>query len=202
MMSRHQHESEGPLAMWLFRAAGIGLIASALVAAPAAAEADDEAHVAHEEASSTHYMRDIKHEVAIFVGATDESGHDSEFTWGLDYRLRLAGRWAVGALYDYAGGGLRNTVLAASATYWPLSGRLQLLVAPGVELHEGRGSGEHSKSGLAEEPNEDSTEFLVRVGVAYDIHLDENFGLVPQVNLDFVAGEKVWVYGISGTYGW
>ena len=46
-----------------------------------------------------------------------------------------------------------------------------------------------------------ATYFLFRVGLAYDIHLDERFGMAPGVNLDFVNGEEVWVYGLTLTYG-
>ena len=57
---------------------------------------------------------------------------------GLDYRRVITRRWAVGALFDYAEGDLRNSVVAASVTWLPV-GRLALTAAPGVEFHEGRG---------------------------------------------------------------
>ena len=41
----------------------------------------------------------------------------------------------------------------------------------------------------------------MRIGIGYDIHVGESFGLVPTVNLDFVNNEKVWVYGLAVTYG-
>jgi hypothetical protein len=135
------------------------------------------------------------------MGGTDERGHDTEFTWGLDYKRRIARRWAVGLLFDYAGGELRNSLLAPSVSFWPGIGGLQLLAAPGIEFHEGRNGGGHGGAKSGDEVDADATYFLFRVGLAYDIHLDKRFGLAPGVNLDFVNGEQVWVYGLTLTYG-
>jgi len=136
------------------------------------------------------------------IGGTDEHGHDTEFTWGIDYKRRIADRWAVGVLFDYAGGGLRNSVLAPMVAFWPGLGNLQLLAAAGVEFHQGRDGGGHQKSGEGGGTDEDATYFLFRVGAGYDFHFGESFGLVPNLNLDFVNNEKVWVYGLAVTYGW
>ena len=201
-----------------FRVAGVGLLMLALVAVPAVAvEDDDENHspkaehgdvaedaetVKHEGEHSSHHVRDFKNEVAVFLGATDEPGHGTELTWGLDYKRRIAERWAVGVLFDYAGGEQRNAVLAPMVAYWPGLGNLQLMAAAGVEFHQGRDGDGHQKSGEDGGSNEDATYFLFRLGIGYDIHLGESFGLVPNLNLDFVNNEKVWVYGLAVTYGW
>jgi len=203
--------------MGVFRVAGVGVLMLALVAMPAVAvENDDEddarkaehgdvaenaENVEHEGEHSSHHPRDFKNEVAVFVGGTDEHGHDTELTWGIDYKRRIAERWAVGVLFDYAGGGLRNAVLAPMVAFWPGLGNLQLLAAAGVEFHQGRDGGGHQKSGEGGGTDKDATYFLLRLGVGYDIHLGESFGLVPVVNLDFVNNEKVWVYGLAVTYG-
>ncbi len=107
----------------------------------------------------------------------------------------------MGAFFDYAGGELRNAVLAPLVAFWPGLGNLQLLAAAGVEFHQDRGGDDHQKSGEAGEADQDATYFLIRLGVGYDFHLGESFGLVPTVNLDFVNNEKVWVYGLAVTYG-
>ncbi|MBD3871451.1 MAG: hypothetical protein IFK91_00845 [Acidobacteria bacterium] len=204
--------------MGVFRVVGVGLLMLALVAVPAVAvENDDEQDapkaehgdvaedaetVEHEGEHSSHHIRDFKNEVAVFLGGTDEHGHGTELTWGLDYKRRIAERWAVGVLFDYAGGELRNAVLAPMVGFWPGIGKLQLLAAVGVESHQGRDGGGHQKSDEGGGTDEDATYFLLRLGIAYDIHLGESFGVVPIVNLDFVNNEKVWVYGLAATYGW
>ena len=203
--------------MGVFRVAGAGLLILALVAVPAVAVENDDEHDAREAEHddvveqagegeqegehSSHHPRHFMNEVALFMGATDEHGHDTEFTWGLDYKRRVAERWAVGVLVDYAGGELRNAVLAPMVAFWPGLGHLQILAAAGVEFHQGRDGGGHQKSGETGESNDDATYFLFRVGVGYDIHLGESFGLVPAVMLDFVNNEEVWVYGLAVTYG-
>ncbi len=203
--------------MGAIRVMGAGFLGLALLAGPAVAFGEDEApngnesehgvavehgeEDGHSEGSSTHHGRDHMNEVAVFLGATKESGHDTEFTWGLDYKRRIADRWAVGLIFDDAGGDLRNSIIAPSISYWPGLGNLQLLGAAGVEYHNGRSSDGHEKADHGDEADEDETYFLVRLGVGYDIHLGESFGLVPQVNLDFVNHEEVWVYGVAVTYG-
>jgi len=198
--------------------AGVGLLVLVLVAAPVVVLGSDQEQVTqeaehakaaehgdsggHEADSHSGHLRAHKNEIAIFVGGTDEHGHDTEFTWGLDYKRRVAERWALGMLFDYAGGGLRNAVLAPSVSFWPPGlGNLQLLAAPGVEFHQGRDGGGHEKAEEGGGADKDATYFLFRLGIAYDIHLGERFGIVPMVNLDFVNNEEVWVYGFAFTYG-
>jgi len=204
--------------MGVFRVARVGLLMLALVAAPAVAvENDDEQDapkvvhgdlaedaetVEHEGEQSSHHVRDFKNEVAVFLGGTDEPGHGTELTWGFDYKRRITDRWAVGAFLDYAGGEQRNAVIAPMVAFWPGLGKLQLLAGAGVEYHQGRDGGGRQKSGEGDGTDEDATYFLLRLGVGYDIHLGESFGIVPVVNLDFVNNERVWVYGLAVTYGW
>jgi len=200
-------------ALGVFRTAGASLVVLVLTA-PTAAFASDDKHEApqtesgevvekeeHGGEKGDHHGRAHKNEVAIFLGGTDEHGHDTEITLGLDYKRRIANQWAVGALFDYAGGDLRNTVLAPSVSFWPGLGNLQLLAAAGVEFHQGRDGEGHEKSSGEGSTDEDATYFVFRLGLAYDIHIGERFGLAPSVNLDFVNNEEVWVYGFSLTYG-
>ena len=148
-----------------------------------------------------------KNDVAIFLGGTDEHGHPTEFTWGLDYKRRVAERWAVGGLFDHAGGSLRNAIVAASVTWLPV-GKLSLTAAPGIEFHRGRSSNEgcgcagSAKSEETGEADEDATYFLLRLGVGWVFPIGESYRIEPQVNLDLVEGEKVWVYGLNFIYAW
>ena len=165
----------------------------------------------HEEHGGEHGERPHhKNDFAIFLGATDEHGHDTEFTWGLDYKRRVAERWAVGGLFDYAGGGLRNAILAASVTWLP-GGGLTLTAAPGIEFHRGRsanegcgcgGSTKSEETGEHGEADKDATYFVFRLGVGWGFPIGESYAIEPQVNLDLVEGEKVWVYGVNFIYAW
>lgn len=165
----------------------------------------------HEEHGDEHGGRHWHtNDVGIFLGATDERGHDTEFTWGLEYRRLIAKRWGLGVLFDYAGGELRNAILAPTLTWLPV-GRLQILVAPGIEFHRGRGSTEdcgcdpHAKSEDPEQIglfDEDESYFVFRLGVGWNFAIGQNYAITPQINLDLVEGERVWVYGLAFAYAW
>jgi len=148
-----------------------------------------------------------KNDFAIFLGGTDEHGHPTEFTWGLDYKRRVAERWAVGGLFDHAGGSLRNAIVAASVTWLPV-GKLSLTAAPGIEFHRGRSSNEgcgcagSAKSEETSEADEDATYFVFRLGVGWVFPIGQSYAIEPQVNLDLVEGEKVWVFGVNFIYAW
>jgi len=149
-------------------------------------------------------------DIGIFVGATDEHGHGTEPTLGVDYRRRVAKRLGIGALFDYAGGEQRNSIFAASLTWYPI-GRMFLTAAPGVEFHRGQGPsidcgcGGLSKS---EDPSqtslydEDARYFVFRIGTGWHFPIGQIYGVSPNINVDFVDGEKVWVYGVNFTFAW
>lgn len=151
-----------------------------------------------------------KNDFAIFLGASDDHVHPTEPTLGVAYRHRVARRLAVGALFDYAGGDQRNVIFAASVTWFPI-GRLQLMAAPGVELHRGQGptvccgcggvyEGEDPEQ--ARQIDEDAKYFVFRLGAGWHFPIGQIYGVSPNINVDFVDGEKVWVYGVNFTFAW
>jgi hypothetical protein len=79
-------------------------------------QAEEAEHEGHSEAEGHGGRPHHKNDAAIFLGFTNEHGHPIEPTLGLDYKRRVAKRWAVGGLFDYAGGDLRNSIVAASVT--------------------------------------------------------------------------------------
>ncbi len=146
-------------------------------------------------------------EISGFVGLTDEKGHDPEFTLGLDYERRLSLHWGVGGLIDYAGGDLRNTLFAVPV-FWHPTRDWKIIAAPGIEFHSGRGSTAHGEGGTGKsegsqgEADEDETYFLFRLGTTYHFHLTENWDVAPALFIDFVNGERVWVYGLGFSREW
>ena len=136
---------------------------------------------------------------ALFLGATNEQGHGTEPTWGLEYAHALSPHWAVGGVIDYAGGSQRNLVIAPAVFWKPFTGSgFVLLAAPGIEYHNGRGTVEHhSLKAEAAAVDEDETYFVLRLGAAYFFHVGSRFGIGPAVNLDLVDGHEVWVYGVN-----
>lgn len=106
-----------------FRLAKTGIMVIVLLSAPPVIFSMDAEHAAKDEHAAEapeneshgefEHGREPKNEVALFLGGTDEHGHDTEFTWALDYKRRVGERWAVGGYFDFAGGELRDTVLGA-----------------------------------------------------------------------------------------
>ena len=171
--------------------------------------AEEAEHEEHGEAEGHGARPHHKNDFAVFLGGTDEHGHPTEFTWGLDYKRRVAERWAIGGLFDYAGG-LRNAIVAASVTWLPVGG-LTLTAAPGIEFHRGRGQSEDCGcAGVekSEDPEQtgsfdvDATYFVFRLGVGWGFPIGQSYAIEPQINLDLVEGEKVWVYGVNFIYAW
>jgi hypothetical protein len=160
------------------------------VAAPATEETENEAttEAAHEKPGG----RDLEHRhvVALFLGATDEKGHDAEFTQGLEYAYRVSPSWSVGVMVEYAGGDLRNAVGVVPFYWFPHAG-WYFLAGPGIEFHNGRGTDSHGGE------DKDEEFFIVKIGAGYEFELGERFLLAPNYNLDFVDGEQVSVYGLS-----
>ena len=171
-------------------------------------EPDDEGHGESSEHAGSSNDEDhssdehgaYKNSLGVFLGVTDEPGHDVEGTWGVEYTRIFNEKWGIGAVAEYAGGELRNTVVILFAAWAPWK-NLEVFGGPGVENHDGRSSETpHEKSAGEGEIDEDETYFVFRVGAGWHVHLSHRVGLVPAVYLDLVDGEKVWVYGFNLTY--
>jgi len=139
-------------------------------AAPSLAseEAEDEAHVHH------------RHHLGFLLGAAVTSEHgetESGFAFGVDYEYRFHPRVGAGALVEVATGELRDVVVAALMTWHPWRG-LKLMAGPGVEI------------------GDDDSEFLVRVGAAYQFKLDRIL-IGPEFDVDIVDGHPVYVAGLA-----
>jgi hypothetical protein len=177
----------------------ICVIAMALVSFPVLAKEDRAEHTEAESEAGHHGKEghNFKNAFALFLGATNESGHGTEPTWGLEYARALSPRRNIGGLIDYAGGEQRNAVIAPMVTFKPVGG-LVFLAAPGVEYHNGRGQVEHHLlKADAAAVDEDETYFVLRLGVAYYFHVGSRYGIGPAVNVDSVNGHEVWVYGVN-----
>jgi hypothetical protein len=165
-----------------------------------AGHAEHEDHAEHAGAHHGEGHHDFKNALALFLGATDEPGHGTEPTWGLEYGHKLSEKWGVGGLIDYAGGDQRNWVIAPAVFWKPFGGGFTLLAAPGIEYHDGRGEVEHHLL-KASDPHSgsdpDETYFVMRLGAAYWFHVGSRYGIGPAVNLDLVDGHEVWIYGVN-----
>jgi len=119
--------------------------------------------------------------LALFVGITDDRG-DNVFSLGLDYEYKFSEIFGLGGLLDHASGDVRSWVVGVPIFAHPVGG-LVVLLAPGVE-HQ----------------NDGDNEALVRLGAGWEFEIGERFVLAPMFNVDFVDGDKVYVYGIEFGY--
>jgi len=143
------------------------------------------AEVDHEAGSAEHETR---HVISLFLGATDESDFDPEFTSGLEYAYRVTPRWGVGGLVEHVGGDARNTVWGVPFSWFPHGGWV-FLAGPGVEIYSGSAT-------VPPGQDEGETNFLFKIGAAYEFEFGRSFLLAPTVNVDFVDGEHTPVYGV------
>lgn len=149
------------------------VIAVFLVTIPLEIIASEKEHGGHEE--SQHH----RNRMELFLGNTHEHGEDG-FTVGLSYGYLLQEFIGVGGLLEYAGGHFDKWIVALPVFIHPYGG-WRFALGPGLEHKEGE------------------NEFLIRAGVAYEFEIGR-WLISPEFNVDFVDGEKSYVYGLS--FGW
>ena len=166
----------------------------AVIALGPATVASEEADPSHTETSSHGaHQSQGRHELLLFVGATDDRG-DWAGTWGAEYGYRFMDHYYVGAFVDRAQGDIRATVVGAA--FWARVVRgFGFMFGPGIEFldeaHEEQG--EHA----AEGGEASKRHFLARVGTGYAFHVGKRYTILPVVHADFVDGNIVWVSGVS-----
>jgi len=127
-----------------------------------------------------------RNEAGVFLGVTaggekDGGGEeDATGTIGVEYRRNFSRKVGVGLLLEFSGGERRNHVGLVPVTFM-LGSKAQLIVGAGWERHS-------------------ETEFLGRLGFGYSIGLVPGNMIRPEINVDFVDGEKLVVLGAS--IGW
>ena len=114
--------------------------------------------------------------LALFVGGALEDRRDNGLALGIEYERRLSPEFGVGALVERTFGDIDVTVYAVPFALH--RDRWKFYAAPGIE------SGDHG------------SEFLVRVGAEYGFEM-EKLEISPQVDVDFVNGERVFVVGVT-----
>ena len=123
--------------------------------------------------------------------------HNTEkngFTAGGDYEFRFVRQFGVMATGEYVGGGFREDLFALTAVVHPWHG-LKLQAGPGFEHELNR----HEVAGEAgsEVLHHEATRKLLRIGGGYDIEVGKHMTIGPDIAVDFLKGEKVFVYGIT-----
>jgi len=131
--------------------------------------AEHDAEAAHEESHQYHL-----NVLGIFLGVTDE-GREEAPTLGIEYARRINDSFGIGVIAEYAADDVELWVFAVPFVYY--NGPWRLYAGPGVE------------------DGDEGSEFLARIGVEYAFEVGA-FEIAPQLNVDFVDGEEVWVAGL------
>jgi hypothetical protein len=136
------------------------------------------AQTGEHESASTHEATHEFHPnlLALFVGGAYEGSRENGFALGIEYERRLNRFFGIGVVAEYTFGDLDAWVYAVPCAYH--SGRWKFYVAPGVE------NGEHG------------SESLVRIGGEYAFEVGA-WEISPQLDVDFVDGEEVYVLGVT-----
>jgi hypothetical protein len=129
----------------------------------------------HEGESQGH--AEHKNVFALFVGAATDDRRDKGAAIGLEYERRLNTWFGIGVLAERTFGDLDAMVYAVPFAYH--SGAWKAYIAPGIEDREGHES-----------------EDLVRIGAEYAFEAG-SWEIAPQVDLDFVEGNRVFVIGVT-----
>lgn len=126
----------------------------------------------------------------VFLGATTEVDPTSTaFTIGLGYVRRLSPLFSVGAAGEFAASSTLREWLIFGLGYVRPAGDLLLGTGPGHQWdREGDVEGEEL---------EESREFVWRFVASWEAEVGRRYTISPEVNLDLVGGEVVWVYGVA-----
>lgn len=132
-----------------------------------------------------------RHVPGVFVGLTSGDG-ETDYTIGLEYEYRITSLFGIGAIAETTPnrhGGDGVSVALGALHFHPIT-NVRLTAGYGWEdIHDAS-----IKIAAGKSPSKNKDVF--RIGAAYDFHVGA-FGIAPTVNLDFVDGHEVAVFGIS-----
>jgi len=112
--------------------------------------------------------------LGVFIGDTTEDRRDG-ITLGAEYEYRFSEPFGIGVTAEHVSGDFDTNVIALPIALH--RDRWKLYAGPGMEFADGD-----------EEP-------LFRIGVEYGFHFG-GLEVSPQVDVDFVDGEQLFVWGI------
>jgi hypothetical protein len=117
-----------------------------------------------------------KNLLALFIGFASEDRRESGFALGLEYERRLNRKFGIGILAEHTFGDIQTNVYVLPLALH--TGPWKFYVAPGIE---------HSKLG---------NENMLRIGGEYAFEVG-HWEVSPQIDLDFVEGDRIFVIGVT-----
>jgi hypothetical protein len=115
------------------------------------------------------------HTLGAFIGDTHQDERGDGATVGVEYEYRLSEELGFGAIYEHVWGEFDTNIYVLPVAVH--SGPWKLYAGPGIE------SSDHGN------------ETMLRLGVEYGFHAGE-VEISPQLDLDLVDGEHLFVFGL------
>lgn len=137
-----------------------------------------------------------RHHFAVLAGASHNTMKDGG-TIGADYEYRFHHRLGALASFEYVGGDFREDVYAFTAAWHPWKG-LRLIAGPGFDRELKR---KEEIAHLAEAEHHGKYRGLFRTGASWEFHWRDHVTFGPEIAVDILKGEKVFVYGINVGWG-
>jgi hypothetical protein len=127
--------------------------------------------------------------IALFAGAGSEEtptkSHEAK-ALGLEFEYRLSDRWGIGATLESLDVHHRGNVVVVVPFSYHFGGGFRAFAGPGYELKQ----------------QERNDKGLLRIGIGYEIHLNERWTLAPEALVDILEGDgDTWLVGLALGYG-
>lgn len=135
-----------------------------------------------------------RHEAGIFIGGS-HSDEENGFTFGVDYEFKFHQYFGAGGFVEFIRGDFDERAFGALFYLRP-AGEWQIFTGPGGDKR----FGEEQNSDPSAEGTEEGVEFLWRVGLIYGIPVGR-ITISPNVMVDFLKDQQVFVYGVTFSLG-
>jgi hypothetical protein len=153
-----------------------------------------------------------KHHIAVFGGVTLLSAEDpitkkdvshNYPTIGIDYIYNtgmLDNKLGIGVFGEVILEDESNVYILGVPISYNITHSFKAFVAPSMEFAEVEEVEYNEGSAELETSSETESEFLFRIGLAYDFHVG-HMSISPTVATDFVGGHQTYILGIALGYG-
>jgi len=140
------------------------------------------------------------HHFSLVLGGSHASGK-SGFLAGGEYELRFHPHFGAAFTGEHVGQDFRETVISFTPVVHPWK-QLWLAAGPGFDRKDDAASVfEIEEPAGTARTLEKRTRSLFRVGGCYAFEIGRGFTLGPDLAVDFLSVERVFVFGISLGYG-
>ncbi len=136
-----------------------------------------------------------RHEAGLFIGGSHSDGENG-FTFGGEYEFIFHQYFGAGGFVEFIGGDFDERAFGALLYLRP-AGKWRIFTGPGGDKR----FGEEQHSDPSAEGTEEGWKFLWRLGLIYAIPVGSRITISPNVMVDFLEDNQVFVYGVTFSLG-